>query len=178
VPLPVPDVPLLTVSHGTFAVAVQLHVALEAATATEPEPAMSATLWLVGASVKVHDGGGGGATAWVTVNVFPAATMVPVRALVPVLAATVNATVPSPVPDWPLVMLIHGALVVAVHVHDAADALTLIEPDPPLSATFCEPGEIENVQAGGGAAAWEMVNVLPATVIVAVRAEPLLAAMR
>jgi hypothetical protein len=43
VPLPVPAAPLLTVSHATFAVAVHAQVALEAVTATELVPAVSAT---------------------------------------------------------------------------------------------------------------------------------------
>jgi hypothetical protein len=121
-------------------------------------------------------GGGGGGAACVTVNVFPAATIVPVRELVPVLAETANATVPLPVPDCPDVMLIHAALVVAVHAQLPVDAVTAIEPDAPVSATLWDGGEIENVHAGGGAAAWEIVNVLPATLIVAVRAGPVLAA--
>ena len=74
--------------------------------------------------------------------------------------------------------LIHAALVDAVHTHVPAEAVTAIDPDAPASPTFCEAGEIENVQAGGGAAACEIVNVLPATVIVAVRAAPLLADTR
>jgi hypothetical protein len=66
-------------------------------------------------------------------------------------------------------------LVDAVHAQVAAEAVTVIEPDTAASPTFCEAGEIENVQAGGGAVACEIVNVLLATVIVAVRAAPLLA---
>jgi hypothetical protein len=151
VPFPVPGVPLLIVSHGAFAAAVHAHVLLDAVTATEPEPAVSATFWLVGASVNVQDGGGGGA-AWVTVNVFPAATIVPEREVVPVLAATENATVPPPVPDCPPVIVIQVALVVAVQAQLPVDAVTAIEPVAPASGTFWEAGEIENVQAGGGAA--------------------------
>jgi hypothetical protein len=123
--------------------------------------------------VKVH--GGGGAAAWMTVNVFPAAAIVAVRALVPLLAETVNATVPLPVPDCPLVILIHATLVVAVQAQVPADAVTVIEPEAPASVTSCDDGEMENVQAGGGAAACAIVNVLPATVIVALRAEPVFA---
>jgi len=108
------------------------------------------------------------------VNVLPAATMFADRADVAVLAATVKATVPFPVPDCPDVTVIHAALVDAVHAQVPAEAVTANEPDAPGSPTFCEAGEIENVHAGGGAAACEIVNVLPATAIAAVRAPPLL----
>ena len=70
-----------------------------------------------------------------------------------VLAATVNLTVPFPVPDCPAVMLIQDALVVAVHAQPAADEVTAIDPDPPPAARLWLVGEIEKVQAGGGAAA-------------------------
>ena len=175
VPLPVPDAPLVTVSHAALAVAVHAHVPCEAVTVTEAGPPASATLWAAGAIVIVHGGGG---AACVIVNVRPAAAIVATRDAVPVFAATVNATVPLPVPAAPDVIVIQAALVVAVHVQLPAEAVTAIDPDPPASATFWDDGEIENVQAGGGAAACAIVNVLPATTIVAVRAAPVLAAMR
>jgi hypothetical protein len=178
VPLPVPLAPLVTVSQAAFAVAVHVHVFADAVTATDPDPPVSATFWFVGAMAIVHGGGGGGGAACVTVNVFPAAAMVAVRAFVPVFAATVNATRPLPVPCAPELIEIHDALVVAVHAQVLEDAATVIEPEPPPSSKLCVPGAIENVQAGGGAADCEMVNVLPATVIVALRAAPLLAATR
>jgi hypothetical protein len=111
-------------------------------------------------------------------NVRPAATIDPVRGVVAVFAATVNATVPLPVPELPVPMLIHAAVVVAVHAQLLAEAVTAIDPEPPPSATFCDEGEMEKVQAGGGAAAWLTVKVLPAAVMVAVLAEPVLAATR
>jgi hypothetical protein len=179
VPLPVPDAPLVTVSQGTLAAAVQAHDAAEAVTAVDPVPPAADTDCAFGAIVNVHGGGGGGAAAaWVTVNVFPAATIVADRVDVVVLAATVKATAPLPVPDSPDVRLIHATLVDAVHAQVPAEAVTVIEPDPAASPTFCEAGEIENVHAGGGAAACEIVNVLPATAIVPVRAAPLLADTR
>ena len=174
VPLPVPDAPPVIVNHETFATAVHAQVPAEAVSATDPEPPVSAIVWPVGAIVNVHAGGGG--AAWVIVNVFPAAEMVAVRTLVPVLAATENATVPLPVPDAPAVMAIHATLVVAVQAQLAADAVTAIEPVAPASATSCDVGEIENAHAGGGAAACVIVNVLPATVIAALRAAPVFAA--
>jgi hypothetical protein len=179
VPLPVPDAPLVIVSQGALAAAVQAHDAAEVVTVVDPVPPVSGTDCAFGATVNVHGGGGGGvAAAWLTVNVFPAATIVADRVEVAVLAATVKATVPLPVPESPDVRLIHAALVDAVHTHVPAEAVTAIDPDAPASPTFCEVGEIENVQAGGGAAACESVNVLPATVSVAVRAAPPLAEAR
>jgi len=83
----------------------------------------------------VHDGGGGGgggAAACDTVNVLPAAVMVPLRA-VPEFAATVNETVPFPVPDAPLEIVIHPAFDAALHPQLVDDAVIAIEPDPPVS---------------------------------------------
>jgi hypothetical protein len=101
------------------------------------------------------------------------------------LAATVNATVPLPVPEVPDVSVIHAAPSDAVHAQVLAEAVTANEPEPPGSPTFCEVGEMEKVQAGGGgggggaaAAACEIVNVFPAMAMVAVRASPLLADTR
>ena len=54
------------------------------------------------------------AAAWLTVNVWPAMVIVPVRAA-PVLAATVKATVPLPLPLAPLVTVSHDAVLAAVH---------------------------------------------------------------
>jgi hypothetical protein len=83
--------------------------------------------------------------------VRPAIVSVPVRAS-PVLAAAVNATVPEPVPEAPLVTVSHAAFAFAVHAHVAADAVTATEPDPPPLAMLWLAGESVNVQAGGGAA--------------------------
>jgi hypothetical protein len=66
VPLPVPDAPLVIVSHGASAPAVHAHDAPDAVTVIEPAPPGSARLCVVGAIEKVHGGGGG---AWDTVKV-------------------------------------------------------------------------------------------------------------
>jgi len=151
-PLPVPEAPAVSVNHGAFALAVHAHVFAEAVTVTEPEAPLSATFWLVGEIVNVQVGGGGGG-ACVTVNVLPAAAIEALRELLPVLAATVNPTLPLPVPEVPPVMLIHGALVVAVHAQLFADTVTAIDPDPPAFVKLCVVGDIEKEHAGGGAAA-------------------------
>jgi hypothetical protein len=149
VPLPVPDAPPVSVSHGALAVAVHAQVPADAVTATEPEPPVSATLCPVGEIVNVQGAGG---AACVTVNVFPAAVIVALRAL-PMLAATVNATFSLPAPCDPPVMLTQGELAVAVQMQLAADAVTAIEPDPPASVKLCVVGDMEKVHGDGAAAA-------------------------
>ena len=84
-------------------------------------------------------------------NVCPPIVSVPTRSSPP-LAAAVYATVPFPVPDAPLAIVSHGAFAVAVHVQLAADAVTVIDPDPPPFGRFCDDGAIEMVHGGGGAA--------------------------
>jgi hypothetical protein len=94
---------------------------------------------------------------------------VPLRASA-LLAATVKATVPLPLPDPPLVIEIHGAFADAVH-EQPAPAVTATEPPPPLASTDWLLGEIANVH-GGGAAACVTVSVWPAMVSVPLRAAP------
>lgn len=81
----------------------------------------------------VHGGGGGAACD--TVKVCPAIVTVPVRAA-PVFAATVNATAPLPVPDAPPVIVSHATLAVAVQAQELAEAVTVIDPEPPVSPTL------------------------------------------
>jgi hypothetical protein len=138
-PLPVPAAPLVTVNQGAFDAAVHVQVGAEAVTATELEPPVSPTSCVAGEIEKVH--GGGGAPCCDTVNVFPATAIVAVRAVVAVLGATVMPTLPLPLPAVPA-RLIQVALVVAVHPHVFADAVIVIEPDPPVSGNPCDAGEI------------------------------------
>jgi hypothetical protein len=115
-----------------------------------------------------------------TVNVCPAALIVPVRAA-PVFAATVNAVEPLPVPEPPAVIVIHEEpAAFAVHAQVGADAVIAIVPEPPVSVTFCELGEIENVHGGGGAGGADCVTekVFPATLIVPLRSAPVFASTR
>ena len=81
--MPLPLAPALIVSHDALLVAVQL----------QPVPAVTATLPVVAADVVRFDDVGEivkvqGAPACVTVNVFPPIVIVPVREVVPALAAT------------------------------------------------------------------------------------------
>jgi hypothetical protein len=81
--------------------------------------------WLVGEIDGEH-----AAAAWVTVNVVPAIVMVPVRIEATVFAATLKPTVPLPEPVAPLVTVIQGALLPAVHAQPVA-TVTLLVPVPP-----------------------------------------------
>jgi hypothetical protein len=63
----------------------------------------------------------------------------------PFVAATVNVTAPDPLPLDPDVIVIHGALLVAVQAHSAA-ALTLTVRVPPPASTFCVNGETSKLQ--------------------------------
>jgi len=63
------------------------------------------------------------------VNVCPAIVSAPVRAA-PAFAAAVNATVPLPLPVAPDVIVIHGALLLAVHRQPAV-VVTFEVPVPP-----------------------------------------------
>ena len=62
-------------------------------------------------------------------------------------------SVPLPVPEAPLVTVSQGTLAAAVQAHDVAEAVTVVEPVPPVSDIDCAVGAIVNVHGGGGAAA-------------------------
>jgi hypothetical protein len=132
-PLPVP--PVLTVSHAALLLVLHAHPAV-AVTVTVPVPAVAATLAEVPEIVGAH-----GVPACVTVKVAPAIVNVPVRLVVPAFAATVNDTVPVPVPAAPELIVIHAALLTAAHTHPAA-AVTVLLPAPPPAAMACETGEM------------------------------------
>jgi len=83
VPLPLPLAPAATVSHAALLVAVQPQP-LPAVTVTVPVVADETTLAVLDERLNVH-----GAPGWVTVKVWPPTVIVPVRAAVDVLAATV-----------------------------------------------------------------------------------------
>jgi hypothetical protein len=62
-PLPVPDPPLVIVTHSALDEAVHEHVELEAVTVTVPLAPAGPKSWLVGEMLNVHAGGGGGGAA-------------------------------------------------------------------------------------------------------------------
>ena len=141
-PLPDPVEAPTMVIHDAFDAAVHAQPAV-VVTFVEPLPPVESTSWRVGeiAYVQGAGGGGAGAAACDTVNVCPPAVKVPIRAA-PVFAATVNATVPLPVPDVPLVSVIHATFDAAVH-GQPLEVLTFVEPLPPFAPMSALEGEIE-----------------------------------
>jgi hypothetical protein len=95
---------------------------------------------------------------------------VPVR-VGPVVGATAKATVPAPLPLAPDVIVIHGALLDAVHPQPAA-VLTTIVPAPPPGFVVWLSGETSKPQPGDCVT----VNGSPAMVSVPVRVGPVVAA--
>ena len=69
---------------------------------------------------------------------------VPLRAA-PALASTLYSTVPLPVPAAPLAIVIHGAVLTAVHEQPEA-AVTLTLPPAAEAGTDCDVGESEYEQ--------------------------------
>jgi hypothetical protein len=109
----------------------------------------------------------------VTVNVWPAMVIVPVRSLSSRFGETAYSTVSDPVPDEPRSTASQSTLTVAVHAHVAAEAVTVTLPLPPSDEMAPVAGDIEKVHGGGGGgggAACDTVNVCPPIVIVPVRA--------
>jgi hypothetical protein len=167
VPFPVPVAPPVMVIQATELVAVQLQPPL-AVTATLFVIASAPIDRLVGEMLKLQ------AAAWVTENVRPATTMVPVRESVLMLAATLKVTVSGPVPVLPLVRVIHGAELRAVHVQPAG-AVTVTLPVVTSGPTETSVGEMLYVQV---TPACVTRNVQPAIARVPDRdAPPALAAM-
>ena len=126
VPLPDPLAPAAIAIHGALLTAVHEHSAA-VVTLTFCDPPAAGSPMVSGATAGLHP------ASWVTVNVCPAAVIVPVRAP-PVLAAATNCTVPAPVPLPPEVSEIHDAFALAVHAQ-APLALTVNDPDPPPDGT-------------------------------------------
>ena len=102
-----------------------------------------------------------------TVTVCPAIVSVPVREG-PVAAATLNVTVPEPLPPPPEVIASHGWLLVAVQPQPSP-ALTLTLRVPPPDSTVSESGETARLHPGDCVT----VNGCPAIVAVPVRVGPL-----
>src|SRR6185369_16539655 len=127
VPLPDrPPAPAIAIQPSLLTAVHEHSAAVVTLTFCDP-PAFVAVI-VSGATTALH------AVSCVTVNVCPAAVIVPLRAA-PVLAATVNCTVPPPVPLEPEAMAIQAALAVALHAQVPA-VFTLNDPEPPPDGTF------------------------------------------
>jgi hypothetical protein len=109
--------------------------------------------------------------ACVTVCVWPAIVIVPVRTVVFGFAVNVNATVPLPLPLAPLVIVIHDAVVLAVHAQPVAVVTSTEVPAPAPAETDWLVGLIEATQEP----ACVTENDWLAIVSVPVRALPVLA---
>jgi hypothetical protein len=105
-----------------------------------PDPPPAPKFVLSGVRVNVQP------VSCVTVNVCPPAVIVPVLRG-PVLAVTVNWTVPLPVPDAPLVIVIHESFAVAVQVQALLEGVTEKLEEAPAAAKIGLPvGDKVNVQ--------------------------------
>jgi hypothetical protein len=82
---------------------------------------------------------------WLTVKVWPATVIVPLRGEGSGLGATLKATEPLPEPGVPETMVMNEALEVALQLHPAG-ALTITFPLPPAELYDWPAGEIENAQ--------------------------------
>src|SRR6478672_243751 len=101
------------VIHEALLAAAQPQAVWVVTVTVVPVPAASRTLWLVGLITYEHPG------SCVTVNVWSAIVIVPVRVAATVFSAYVHPTLPLPTPDVGDWTIIHDALLVAVQPHDA-----------------------------------------------------------
>jgi hypothetical protein len=144
------------VSHGAALEAVQAHVDAEALTSISRLSPSCLIDCAVGDTANVHAGGGGGggggagAPSCVTVTVWPATIRVPTLDDCEVFAATVYRTRSPPLPLAPLVRVIHGAWLAAVHSHVGREVLTSTSRFPPVAATVSVVGCTVNVHGGSG----------------------------
>lgn len=130
VPSPVPEAPAVTISQFALLAAVQAQV-LVVVTATGMVSPIEGEFLVDGEIENVHDV----VAACVTVNGWPAISIVPVRCDSPVLAATAIVTLPSPVPDPPALTVSHDALLVVVQAQ-ALPAVTETDVDSPAAGEF------------------------------------------
>ena len=127
-PLPLPLAPAVTVIQAALLDRGPA-AAVPAVTVTVPVAAADVARFdEAGEIVNVH-----GAPACVTVKVCPAIVIVPVREVVPVLAATLKLTVPLPLPFAPAVTVIQAALLAAVQVHPCPRSRSRCRWQPPTS---------------------------------------------
>lgn len=139
VPDPLPLAPEVMVIHGAPLDAVHAHPA-PAVTATLPLPPDDGIVCVSGEMAYVQP------WPWTTVTVWPPTVRDPVRAG-PDVAATAKVTVPEPFPLAPPVIVIHGALLVAVHAQPLA-VFTPTVPVPPPASTLCVSGDTSKAQPG------------------------------
>lgn len=123
-PFPAPDAPVVIVTQAADDAAVHAQPT-GVVTLIVPVLASDVTEALVGDIVNEQL-----TPACVTVNVWPATVIVPVRVRPAAFAATLKPTLPVPLPVPPEVTVIHDALVTAVHAQPEV-AVTVNELVPP-----------------------------------------------
>jgi hypothetical protein len=155
------------VIHGTSLTVVHTQLVPLVPTAIcGPLPPAAGAAALSGLTVNVH---GDADPLWLTVCVWPAATMAPVRRLAPGFACTAKFTVPFPVPLAPASITIHGTSLTAVHAQVPAALTPNDRLAWPVAATAVVVALSVPVQVPPGAPAWVTVNVCPPAVIVPTR---------
>jgi hypothetical protein len=155
VPAPLPEAPAPIVSQAVVLLDVHVQPPGEV-TDTVALWADGTAEYAAGAIAYVH-----GAPACVTVNVWPATVIVPVRGAFVGLAATATVTVPEAVPLAPDETVSQPAALVALQVQPLA-AVTDVVVDWAVASSDRLAGEIAKVQA---APACVTVKVLPAIVM-------------
>ena len=162
--MPVPLLPLVTVSHAAEDVADHVHVA-PVATPTNPVDAAAPAETPVGASVTSH------VPTWLTLTVFPATVSDPVRAAVVALAATWKVTAPLPdvLGPAPVVTEIHvGELLAAVQEQPAGIVTDTLRVPPVLS----NDSEVDDTVDEQAAASCVTFRSFPPMAIVPLRLVP------
>jgi hypothetical protein len=162
VPFPVPLAPLVIVIHVAVVAAVHAHPDGVVTATLVAGPPAAPTVCDVGLSDAGHE------PDCVTVCVWPAIVIVPVRLVESGLAATLNATVPLPVPLAPLVIVIHGVVVDAVHAQPDGAVTATGAPDPALAGSVCDAGliEIEHAPACVTVCVWPAIVIVPVRLVV------------
>jgi hypothetical protein len=134
-PLPVLEPPVVTEMNAALLSAPQMQLAADAVTLMVRDPPVASTLALVAESVNAHPV----PPDCNTVTVFPATVTVPVREDDPVFVATSNVTAPLPLPLPPDVIVMNGALLVALHAHPG-EVVTVTVTGPPPEMTAGDSG--------------------------------------
>lgn len=157
--MPLPLAPALIVIHPALLADAQAQP-VAAVTVMVPLPDAAPTLAAAEPIAGSH-----GAPACVTLKVWLPIVSVPVRGLVVGLAVTVYVTVPLPLPLVPALIVIHPALLAAVHAQPLT-AVTVTLAVPAAAPILFDAGAIVWLH---GTPACVTVNVLPPIESVPVR---------
>jgi hypothetical protein len=163
VPFPLAEVPPPSAIHVALLAALHPQAADVDVTATVLEPPALPIEYDSGLMPKRQP------LAWVIVNACSPTVTVAVRGG-PSDAATLNVTVPGPVPDPPAVIATQVASVRADHEH-VAPVVTLTDPEPPLAFIVSAGGVMPIVHPSP----WRTITRWPAIVMAPLREGPVVA---